>query len=96
MTKEDLIRQFNELHIPGMAEVKQLNELKGDFINLTYTLPSGQAARFWDDDKLYFGAEICKVGSDRCYGLAADDRYLLVCEYGNGGSDAEIVVFKRL
>ena len=91
-----MIQEFNELHIPGMAEVKQLNELKGDFINLTYTLPSGQTVKLWDDDKRYFGAEICKKGSDRCYGLVADDRYLLVCEYGDGGSDAAIVVFKRL
>lgn len=45
MTKENLIQKFNELPISDMAEVKQLNELKGDFINLTYTLPSGQTVK---------------------------------------------------
>lgn len=25
----------------------------------------------------------------------ADENYLLVCEYGDGGVDAEIVVYKR-
>lgn len=96
MTKEELIRAFNALAIPDMEEVTALYELKGDFINLCYTLPSGQRVRLWDDDKMYYGAELCKKGSDRCYGLTAGDGYLLVCEYGNGGADAEIVVFRRL
>ncbi len=96
MQKEELIQKFNELGIEDMAEVTELNELRGDFINLEYNLPSGQRIKLWDDSKLYYGAEICKKNSERCYGLAADDRYLLVCEYGDGGSDAEIVLLKRL
>lgn len=28
-------------------------------------------------------------------GLTADENYLLVCEYGENGADAEIVIFKR-
>lgn len=42
-TKEELIKKFNKLKIDGMNEVTELNELKGDFINLEYTLESGQA-----------------------------------------------------
>lgn len=94
--KEDLIRRFNSLGIRDMTEVTELHMLKGSFINLEYQLPSGQHVKLWEDDKLYYGAEICKKGSDRCYGLTADDKYLLVCEYGAGGTDAEIVVFERL
>ena len=30
------------------------------------------------------------------HGLAAGEGYLLVCEYGDGGSDPEIVVYQRL
>lgn len=93
--KKKLIAEFNRLHIADMDEVTSLNALKGSFINLEYNLPSGQAVKFWDDDKIYFGNQICKKGSNRCYGLAADEKYLLVCEYGDGGADAEIVVFKR-
>lgn len=96
MQKQELIQKFNELAIPGMAPVTELYELKGDYINLTYHLPSGQEIKLWDDNETYYGAELCKSGSDRCYGLTASDKYLLVCEYGNGGSDAEIVLFKRL
>lgn len=93
--KETLIAAFNALHIEDMEEVTELNALKGSFINLTYTLPSGQAVKFWNDNKIYFGNQLHKKESDRCYGLAADETYLLVCEYGCNGSDAEIVAFKR-
>ena len=34
-----------------MEEVKNLNALKGSFVNLEYLLPSGQAIKFWDDNK---------------------------------------------
>lgn len=41
------------------------------------------------------GQQVCKKNSDRCYGLTADENFLLVCEYGEGGSDPQIVVYKR-
>lgn len=93
--KEQVIAEFNELGIKDMPEVKSLNELKGSFINLEYTLPSGQAVKMWEDDKIYLGTQICKKDSNRCYGLTADENNLLVCEYGEGGSDAEIIVYKK-
>lgn len=93
--KERLIAEFNALGIEDMEEVKDLHALKGSFVNLEYRLPSGQSIRFWDDDKIYLGNQLCKKGSDRCYGLAADEEHLLVSQYGEGGSDAEIVVYKR-
>lgn len=93
--KEQLIGEFNGLGIEDMAEVTDLNALRGAFVNLEYSLQSGQKIKMWDDNKIYLGNQICKKNSDRCYGLTADEEYLLVCEYGNGGSDAEIVVYRR-
>ncbi|MPM84595.1 hypothetical protein SDC9_131668 [bioreactor metagenome] len=93
--KNQLIAEFNALDIEDMAEVSDLNALKGSFINLEYTLPNGQAVKLWDDDKIYLGNQICKKDCNRCYGLTADENYLLVCEYGDGGSDAEIIVYKK-
>lgn len=92
---QKMISEFNALGIEDMEEVTGLNELSGSFINLEYTLPSGQKIQIWDDNKTYLGNEICKRGSERCYGLVADEKYLLVCEYGENGADAEIVVLKR-
>ena len=93
--KEILIEQFNMLAIPGMEEVKELYEAKGSFVNLPFPLPSGLTSKFWDDDKTYYIAQLENSKSDRCFGLTADEKYLLVCEYGEGGSNPEIVLFKR-
>ena len=93
--REKLIAAFNALNIPDMEPVTRLNALKGAYINLEYTLPGGQRVKFWDDEKIYFANQQHKAGSDRCYGIAADETYLLVSEYGCGGADAEIVAFRR-
>ena len=93
--KRQLIVEFNALGIPDMEEVTDLYALVGSYINLQYTLPGGQQIRFWDDNRVYLGNQLPKKGSDRCYGLTADERYLLVCEYGEGGTDAEIVIFRK-
>lgn len=92
--KEQLIAEFNALGIEDMEEVKNLNALHGAYIKGQYTLPGGQKIKFWDDDRVYLGNQICKKNSDRFYGLTADENYLLVCEYGEG-YDSEIVVYKR-
>ena len=93
--KKQLIEEFNSLNIPDMKKVTDLYTLKGSFINLEYTLPNGQKVKLWDDKKIYLGAELCKEEGNRCYGLVADENYLLVCEYGDNGSDPEIILFKR-
>lgn len=93
--KDRLIAEFNALGIADMERVIGLNTLPGSYINLEYTMPSGQVVKLLEDEKIYLGNQICKTGSQRCYGLVADERFLLVCEYGEEGSDAEIVVYKR-
>lgn len=94
--KEQLCQEFNQLNMPGMEKVTDLNALPGFYINLEYTLPGGQKVKFWDDKRVYLGNQICKQdGSGRCFGLTADETHLLVCEYGDNGSDPEIVVYQR-
>jgi hypothetical protein len=93
--KKQLIEAFNQLGIGDMEEVTDLYALHGAYINLQYTLPGGQKIKFWDDDRVYLGNQIGKKNSDRHYGLTADENYLLVCEYGKNGADAQIIVFKK-
>ena len=93
--KAQLIREFNALGIEDMEEVTDLTALRGAYINLEYTLPGGQKIKFWDDNRIYLGTQLCKKNSSRCYGLTADENHLLVCEYGENGSDPEIVVFRK-
>ena len=91
----ELLKEFHALGIEELMEITELHELKGAFINLEYKLPSGQSIKLWEEDKIYLGNEICKRNSERCYGIAADDKYLMVCEYGNGGANPELIIFKR-
>ena len=93
--KTELIDEFNSLGIEDMEKVTDLNSLLGSYINLEYTLPNGQKIKFLDDTKSYLGNQICKKNSNRWYGLAADENYLLICEYGENGTDAEIVIYKK-
>jgi len=93
--KEPLIAECNALGITDMAEVTDLNALLGSFVNLAYTLPNGQTVRLLEDEKIYLGNQVEKKGSTRCYGIVADEDHLLVCEYGEGGSDAEIILYKK-
>ena len=92
--KQTLIDEFNSLGIEGL-KINDLNLLNGFYVNLEYTLANGGKVKLLEDDKIYFGNQIEKSGSDRCYGVVADDKYLLVCEYGCNGADAEIITYKR-
>lgn len=92
---KQLLQEFHALPIPELKQVTQLTPLPGSYINLPCKLPNGQTAQLLDNGKTYYGAEICKTGSERCYGLAADKTQLLVYEYGAGGSAAELVLWKR-
>lgn len=95
MDKEQFIQEFNDLHIKDMDKVTELHELEGSYVNLKYTLANQQSFQLWKDDEIVLGNQMHKHHSDRCYGLSANDKYLLVCEYGENGIDPEIVVFKR-
>lgn len=92
--KNTLISEFNTLGIKGL-EVQDLNLLNGFFVNLEYQLPNGQRVKLLSDNDIYLGNQIEIPGSDRCYGLAADDRALLVCEYGCRGENPEIILYKK-
>ena len=92
--KETLVREFNSLGIKDL-QVNDLNLLNGFYVNLEYPLPNGQSVKLLEDNKVYLGNQIEIQGSGRCYGIVADKKYLLVCEYGCGGADPQIVVYKR-
>ncbi len=93
--KEQTIAEFNALGIPDMPVIPELCLLNGAFVNLEYELPGGQKVKLLDDTRVYLGWQVERPGNERCYGLAADEKLLLVCEYGCGGSEPEIVVYKR-
>lgn len=92
--KKTLIDEFHSLGIKGL-HVTSLNLLNGFFVNLEYQLPNGQRVKLLKDNDVYLGSQIEIPGSDRCYGIVADDAHLLVCEYGCNGADPQIICYKR-
>ena len=93
--KNRLIEEFNALGIIDMPAVTELVQLSGAYVNLEYTLPGGQKTKLLDDKKIYLGYQLEKENSDRCYGLVADNHFLLVCEYGCNGVDPGIIIYKK-
>lgn len=94
MFKERLISEINALCIKGLV-IDDLNLLNGFFVNLEYPLENGQTVKLLKDDKVYLGNQIEVEGKERCYGVVADKKHILVCEYGCNGSDPEIILYKK-
>ena len=92
--KAQLIYEFNTLlHIEGLPKVENLNVLSGEFINMEYTLPNGEKAKLLDDKQTYLGSQL--EGETKCYGIAANMDFLLVCSYEENGENPELVIYKK-
>ena len=92
--KKTLIEELNALGIQGLR-VNDLNLLNGYYINLEYRLANGQSVKLLDDSRVYWGNQIEITGKDSWDGIAADDKYLVVCEYGCNGAEPQIVAYIR-
>jgi len=94
--KKKLIDEINALQIEGMPKVENLNALVGGYINLEYRLPNGKIVKFLDDGATYLGNQLeCKFGGNRCFGIAANMDFILVCTYEENGENPELVVYKK-
>lgn len=97
--KKILIREINGMNVPGMREATELFELNGAYVNLAYPMPNGKTVRFLDDGEIYLGCQLESEFNDgsfqRCYGVVANADFILVAEYGENGSDPELVAYKK-
>ena len=91
--KRRLIDEINAFGI-GELTVDDLNLLPGFYVNLSYPLENGSTVQFLKDKDIYLGNQVEQADSDRCYGVVANEDFILICEYGCGGSDPEIVMYK--
>ena len=94
--KKLLIDELNVLlQIEGLPKVENLNVLPGEFVNLEYTLPSGEKAKFLDDKQTYLGSQLESESGDRCVGIVANMDFLLICTYEENGENPELVIYKK-
>ena len=91
--KLQLIEEINALGIKDMPRIDNLFVLQGSFVNISYHV-NGNLVKLLDDNASYWGTQIEK-SDGRCYGIACDEHYILVSEYGKDGIDAELVIMKR-
>jgi len=91
--RQTLICEFNEMHIPGLPEITSLNALAGFYVNLEYPL-GNTSVRLLNDNDIYLGNQLeCENG--RCFGIVANREIMLVCTYGENGSDPELLFYRR-
>ena len=94
--KKLLIDEINGLHIEGMPKVEKLSALVGGYINLEYRLPNGMPVKFLDDSATYLGTQLVNERScSKCFGIAANADFILVCTYEKNGENPELVVYKK-
>ena len=86
--------EINALGIEGLY-VSDLDLLSGGYVNPEYPLINGTTVKFLSDNDVYLGNRIEREASERCYGVVANEKFILVCEYGCNGMDPEIVMYKR-
>ena len=95
-SEKKVLLDYNDLHIEGMPEVKTLNFLVGGYINMEYSLPNGQKVKFLDDNTTYLANQLeCEFGGNRCFGIAGNMDFLLVCTYEENGENPELVIYKK-
>lgn len=94
--KLKLIDEINALGVEGMPKVEKLNALVGAYVNLEYRLPNGRIVKFLDDNVTYLGNQLpCLFGGERCFGIAANMDFILICTYEKNGEAPELVIYKK-
>lgn len=94
--KKLLIEEINALNIEGMPKLTKLNALVGSYINLEYRLPNGRMVKYLDDNTTYLGNQLeCEFGGNRCFGIAANMEFILICTYEKNGENPELLIYKK-
>ena len=94
--QKTLVAEINALNIEGMPKLERLNALVGSYINLEYRLPNGRTVKYLDDNATYLGNQLeCEFGGDRCFGIAANMDFILICTYEKNGENPELVLYKK-
>ena len=79
-----------------MPRLEKLNALVGGYVNLAYPLPGGASVKFLDDGTTYLGNQLqSESDAERCFGVLANADFILICTYGQGGADPELLLYKK-
>ena len=94
--KKQLIEEINALQIAGMPKLEKLNALVGGYINMEYPLPNGKTVQFLADGATYLGNQLeSELEKGRCFGIAANADFILICAYEENGVNPELIIYKK-
>ena len=90
--KKIYIKEVNALGISDL-HIDNLFILQGSYINQVYQI-NGNNTKLLDDNEIYWCNQV-KKSEEKCYGIACNEKFILVSEYGINGANAEIVILKK-
>jgi len=94
--KETLKQEINALLVLlDIPQTKELFELSGEYVNLAYPLPGGETVSFLNNTKTYYGCQIEADQENLCYGVVADDGFILICSYEKNGAEPQLLLYKK-
>lgn len=88
--KEKVIEILKGLGIPEFQTLEELCELPGAYVNMESELPDGSIGKLLDDSKTYLCCQV-PTSEDECYGVASDDKQIVIYRYKNDDSESKVV-----
>ena len=94
--EQRIIDEVNSLGLPDCPPIPHLKVMQGSLINFKYDV-SGNQVQALDDNASYLCAQVEKTdGSERRYGIACNEHYIVVNECSSTVKDTKLVMIKRL
>jgi hypothetical protein len=92
---QTLINAFNELKIPDMPELLKLYGHKGSAINFEVRLPNGGVEKIFEDNKIYYTAELKNEEKNVSFFLVTDKTQLVVLK-AKANDKPQIIIWKLI
>lgn len=92
---QTLINAFNQLKIKDMPPLTKLYGHKGSAINFSVVLPNKCEAKIFDDNKIYYTAELLNEDKKLSFLLVTDKEQLVVLRK-KANEKPQIIIWKLI
>ena len=93
--KEKVIQILRGLDIPEFKALEDMCELPGAYVNMESVLPDGSTGKLLDDSKTYLCCQV-PINETECYGVASDEKQIVIYRYKNDDSESRVVALIAL
>ena len=92
---QNLINAFNSLNVPDMPVLQKLYGHKGSAINFEVKLPNGVVTKIFEDNKIYYTAELKNEDKNLAFLLVTDKTQLVVLK-AKANDKPQIIIWKLM